>query len=384
MNPTGTDTNSTLIGVDPAVAGRKPTVVVVGGGYAGIQVAKNLDETAAVTLVEPRETFFHNVAALRAVAVPEWVDRLFIPYDGLLTHGRVLRDRAVAVHPDRVELASGTVLAADYIVLATGSTYPFPAKIDVTDRATAAARLDAVHDQLTRASHVLLLGAGPVGLEFAGEIRAAWPGTEVTIADPAPDLLSGRFPDALRAEVRAQLDKLGVRVLLGTALAEPPPVEPGLCRPFAVTTTSGVPIAADIWFPCYGLTVNTDYLAGDLPTARRPNGQVAVTNHLRVVGQDRVFAAGDITDLAEMKQAYLAGLHADVVVANIRALIEGCDDLATYEPRGDEIVLPLGPDGGVTYGVDEGLLGPEATAQIKGDFYLDMFRELLGAKVAAG
>jgi NADH dehydrogenase, FAD-containing subunit len=351
----------------------------VGGGYGGIQVARNLDDIAAVTLVEPRETFVHNVAALRAVVAPEWVERLFIPYDGLLTHGRVVRDRAVAVYPGRVELASGPGLTADYVVLATGSTYPFPAKVDVTDRATAAARFDAVHDQLRRASHVLLLGAGAVGLEFAGEIRAARPGTEVTIVDPAPDLLSGRFPDELRAEVRAQLDKLGVQVLLGTTLTAPPPTEPGQFRPFSVTTTSGVPLAADIWFACYGLTVNTDYLASERHAARRPNGQVAVTNHLRVVGQDRVFAVGDVTDLAEMKQAYLAGLHADVVAANIRALIEGRDELTTYEPHADEIVLPLGPEGGVTYGAEDGLLGPEVTAQIKGDLFIDMFRERLGA-----
>lgn len=356
-----------------------PTVVVVGGGYGGIHVAKELDSFAAVTLIEPRETFVHNVAALRAVVAPEWVDRLFIPYDGLLAHGRVLRDRAVDVRPGRVALASGAALEADYIVLATGSAYPFPAKIDVTDRATAAARLDAVHDQLTRASHVLLLGAGPVGLEFAGEIRAAWPRTEVTIVDPASDLLSGRFPDAMRAELRAQLDKLGIRMLLGTVLTEAPPIEPGLCRPFAVTTISGVPIAADIWFPCYGATVNTDYLARELRAAARPNGEVRVTGHLRVAGQDRIFAVGDVTDLAEMKQAYHAGMHADVVVANIRALVEGRDDLVTYEPHADEIVLPLGPDGGVTYGVEDGLLGPEVTAQIKGDFFIDMYRERLGA-----
>lgn len=124
--------------------------------------------------------------------------------------------------------------------------------------------------------------------------------------------------------------------------------------------------------------------AGDLRAARRPNGQVAVTQHLRVVGQDRVFAVGDVTDVAEMKQAYYAGMHGDVVVANIRALAEGRDDLVTYEPHVDEIVLPLGPDGGVTYGVDHGVLGPEVTAQIKGGFFLDMYRELLGATSAAG
>lgn len=356
-----------------------PTVVVVGGGYGGIKVAKELDSFAAVTLVEPRETFVHNVAALRAVAAPEWVDRLFIPYDGLLSRGRVLRDQVVSARPGRVELASGSVLEADYLVLATGSTYPFPAKVDVTDTATASARIRAVHDELARASHVLLLGAGPVGLEFAGEIRAAWPHTQVTIVDPAHDLLSGRFPDQMRAELRAQLDKLGVRVLLGTTLAKAPAPEPGRHQPFAVTTTSGVDISADIWFPCYGATVTTDYLAGELRNARRPNGQVAVTPDLRVAGQDRVFAVGDVTDLAELKMARHAEFHADVVVANIRKLAEGHYDLVTYEPHADEIVLPLGPDGGVSYAVEAGVLGSEVTAEIKANFFLDIYLEKLGA-----
>ena len=56
------------------------TVAVVGGGYGGIAVAKALDEIADVRLIEPRETFVHNVAALRAVTDPDWIGRLFLPY----------------------------------------------------------------------------------------------------------------------------------------------------------------------------------------------------------------------------------------------------------------------------------------------------------------
>ena len=42
----------------------KPTVVVVGGGYGGITVAKALDETSNVVLIEPKDAFMHNIAAL--------------------------------------------------------------------------------------------------------------------------------------------------------------------------------------------------------------------------------------------------------------------------------------------------------------------------------
>src|ERR1700733_6601747 len=102
-----------------------PAVVVVGGGYAGVNVAKALDDVADVVLVEPKDAFQHNVAALRALADPAWVPRIFLPYDRLLARGRVVADRAVKGEPGQVTLASGEQLAADYIVLATGSAHPF-------------------------------------------------------------------------------------------------------------------------------------------------------------------------------------------------------------------------------------------------------------------
>jgi NADPH-dependent 2,4-dienoyl-CoA reductase/sulfur reductase-like enzyme len=179
-----------------------------------------------VTLVEPRETFVHNVAALRAAVDPAWIEKIFLPYEGLLAHGRVVRDAAALVHPGLVELASGARLDADYVVLATGSTSPFPARMDTGGRAVATQRLRAAHDALGRATRVLLLGAGAIGLEFAGEIAVAWPGKPVTVVDPAPTLLGGRFPDEFRAELSRQLDELGVRVLTGTTLDAPPGTSP--------------------------------------------------------------------------------------------------------------------------------------------------------------
>ena len=118
-------------------ADARPTVAVIGGGYGGMNVAKALDEFAEVTLVEPRDAFVHNVAALRALVEPEWLPRIFFPYDRLLANGRVVRDRAVGVERRRVTLASGAELTPDFIVLATGSTYPYPAKSGTDETATA-------------------------------------------------------------------------------------------------------------------------------------------------------------------------------------------------------------------------------------------------------
>ncbi|MFI6903775.1 NAD(P)/FAD-dependent oxidoreductase [Nonomuraea sp. NPDC050394] len=350
------------------------TVTVIGGGYAGITVAKALDDVADVTLVEPRDTFVHNVAALRAVTDPVWVERLFIPYEGLLTRGRIRHDRAARMFGSAVELGSGDRVTSDFVVLATGSRHTYPAKLDVDDSVDARAKLWATHEALSRAPRVLLLGAGPVGLEFAGEIKAAWPDKHVTVVDPATELLPGEFPAEFRAELHAQLAALGVELLLGTSLNEPPPTAPGHAAPFTATTRAGAELSADIWFACYGATPNTGYLV--------PGRRLDVTPELRLPGSDTIFAIGDITSVPEMKMARLAQRHAEVAAANIRALIEGQTNLTAYEPAQDAIVLPLGPRGGVSYAPEAGVLGAEATVGIKGELFLDTYLDLLGAEAA--
>jgi len=360
----------------------RPTVVVIGGGYGGISVASGLDDVADVTLVEPRDAFVHNVAAWRALVEPEWLERIFFPYAGLLRSGRVVHERAAQVEPGRVVLASGEEIAADYIVLATGSSYPFPAKSDVLDAGEARAKYRAAHEALARAERVLVLGAGPSGLELSGEIKAAFPGKHVTIVDAADDILAGPFDPALRAELRGQLDTLGIELLLGSRLREQPPSEPGLHAPFTTTTEAGADVTADIWYRCYGVRPATDYLAGELAAARADNGDVAVTPALRVEGQDTVFALGDIVGV-DAKMAGVAGLQAKTVVDNLRALIDGDGALSDYEPMPPAIFVPLGPEGGAGQlpGADT-ISGPDVVADIKGRHMLvDRYAELFGVAV---
>lgn len=355
------------------------SVVVVGGGYGGIATAKALDAVADVVLVEPREDFVHNVAALRALVDEDWAERIFLPYDRLLERGRVIRDRVVSVDGTAVTLASGTGLRADYIVLATGSTYPFPAKFEASDSAAAKAELAAARSALDSAASVLLLGAGPVGLELAGEIKAAWPDKTVTVVEAAGQIVDGPYPDELRAELRRQLEELGVTLLLNAALRKSPPSPEATRQTFTVTTSSGQDITADIWFRCYGVQPASGYLTGALTTARRADGRVHVGDDLRLPGQDTVFAIGDLTTIPEPKQASAATKHAAVVADNIRSMIAGQEPTSTYQPQSAGIVIPLGPSGGATYSAGNGLLTATETAQIKGSHLMvDRFADLLG------
>ena len=361
-------------------AGRaRPTVVVVGGGYGGVNVAKALDEVADVVLVEPKDAFVHNVASLRALVDPSWLPRIYLPYDRLLDNGRVIRDRAAKVDAGRVTLASGEQIRADYIVLATGSGYPFPAKSDVDLTAAAHDKVRAAHAALSQAQRVLLLGAGPVGVELAGEIKAVWPGKHVTLLDVADDVLGERFRPDLKAEVRRQLRELGVELLLSSPLREDPPTSPGGLGAVTVVTRAGAAVAADIWFRCYGVVPASEYLVGELAAARRPDGFVEVTPSLQVVGQDTVFAVGDVST-ADHKMAGAASRQAQVVADNIRALITGDGELRRHEPTAPGILVPIGPSGGSGQrpGVDE-LVSSETVAELKGrDMMVGRYADLLG------
>lgn len=70
--------------------GKKPVVLIVGGGYAGVACAKALDKTKRffVVLIDRKPYFLHNIASLRATVERDFAKKILIPYDRLLTNGR--------------------------------------------------------------------------------------------------------------------------------------------------------------------------------------------------------------------------------------------------------------------------------------------------------
>ncbi|GIF22719.1 NADH dehydrogenase FAD-containing subunit [Actinoplanes tereljensis] len=306
------------------------TVAVIGGGYGGTMVAKALDSAANVTLIDPREGFVNAAASLRALTRPDWAHNAFFSYETLLERGRVIRDRAVSVDPKGVTLGSGERIEADYLVLATGSGYSYPAKPNPasTSIAEQLADLRDTHRELAAAGRVLIVGAGPVGLELAGEIKEVWPGKHVVIVDRGDQLLPGFLPE-VRADLHRQLAELGVELRLGT-------------------TDPGEEIVADIRFRAFGVRINTDYLADGHLTPLTEQATVPVTERMNVNGYDHVYAIGDITALPDPRMASYAMVQAEVVVRNIQAQLAGDRPAAVHLSTPDRrILLPLGTRGGV-------------------------------------
>ncbi|RJO73363.1 FAD-dependent oxidoreductase [Nocardia panacis] len=360
-------------------------VVIVGGGYGGAAVAKELESVAEIVLIDPRDAFVNAAGSLRALTQPDWARNMFFPFDTLLTRGTVIHDGAVSVDRGGVTLTSGEYVAADYLVLATGSSYAYPAKPRSDSIDAAMDDLRRTHKELRQAGRVLILGAGPVGLELAGEIKEIWPEKQVTIVDPTDELLPGFAPEMVE-DLRGQLDAMGVDLRLGTRLAKTPDTEPGLAQTHTVTTTDGTAITADIWFRAYGVQTNSAYLADGKLTSLTPQGRVPVTEYLNVQGHDHIYAVGDLTDVPEAKMAGYAMQHAQIVARNITAQLNGEQPSATYQPLPfPMILLPLGPNGGVGQlpSPDGPFIAPAATvAEYKGsDLFTARFIDQFGPTI---
>ncbi len=359
-------------------------VIVIGGGYGGVTVAKGLDPVADVVLVERKDQFVHHAAALRAAVDDVWSQTIFMPYSYLLNSGKVVHGTVSRVEGDTVHLYGHEPIRGDYLVFATGSTYPFPAKYISSQSAIAKSRLADTRDGLAAASRVLLVGGGTVGLEMAGELLAAYPDLQVIIVEKEDEILSWPgFTPEFRQLVQEQAEDLGIEVVAGAPLAFLPPTPAGTLGRFEVETTAGVKIEADMWFQCYGSKPVTGYLRDtDFEDALTGDGEIRVLPTMQVAGHPNAYAVGDITDVPESKRADAARNQARVVVANIAAQIDGEEPEATYQPRRDWIVLPLGPAKGASQLIDEHgktkIVGAEETAEIKGaDLMVSVIRSQL-------
>ncbi|MEM6898313.1 MAG: hypothetical protein AAF583_00880 [Pseudomonadota bacterium] len=96
-------------------------IIIVGGGYIGLNIAKSLQATADIILVEPRRCFVHAPAMLRSLVEPRLLGKALISYDAFLPDGRLIHQRATSIDEVVVTIDDGSSLLADYTVIATGS-----------------------------------------------------------------------------------------------------------------------------------------------------------------------------------------------------------------------------------------------------------------------
>ncbi|GHH84574.1 pyridine nucleotide-disulfide oxidoreductase [Streptomyces sulfonofaciens] len=349
----------------------KRRVVVIGGGYAGVKVARELDEFAEVTLVDGKEVFFHRIASLRASVDDTWTTAPFIPYSSLLRHGRTVLNKAVGIRTAErlVVLQSGHRLAYDVLVLASGADYQEPARFTGTTVEEAAESFHAHQYRAARARNVLIVGGGPSGVELAAELRRVRPDAQVTLAHSGSYLLSRTLSRGLGRRARSWLEAHDVRVHLRTVISSTGGGSSSL------RDQNGTPFDAEVVFWTTGTTPNTLWLRlagrGDWLD---PSGHVKVDDHLRVIGRQDVFAVGDVNDVSEAKLSPTAMAQGSAAAHNIRAYLDRNGRHGSqprpYRPAPlRAFSVPFGPDAGATLlpilGRGTAILGNRATARLK-------------------
>lgn len=356
-------------------------VVIIGGGYAGTQLARALDPAVSVTLIEPREAFVHNVGAIRAVVDPALLDRLILPYDHLLSNGTVVRDRAVAITGTTVELAGGVSITGDIVVIATGSTYapPFkPAEPDLTSFRSASLGL---HERLVSARSIAIIGAGAVGVELAGEIASAMPGKHIDLVS-ATDHLFPEFNPKLGARLATGLERMGVTLHLGAMAAG---FDPAVATSGDVSLSTGAALCADLIIPALGAR-SLAQIGEFVPGTRFDRlGRIEVDPWLRVGGSDAVFALGDVAGCGDMMTIVAISRQAPWLARTIKALLAGKPivNLPAYKPwPSPPILIPLGKARGASVlpvSRNGLVVGDRITSVIKGKkLFLPRYRKEFG------
>jgi NADH dehydrogenase len=304
-------------------------VVIVGGGFAGLNAAQGLAKLPVdVTLIDRRNHHtFQPLLYQVALAVLSPAD-IAQPIRSVLRNHpntQVIMDEVVGldVAARQIGLASGASIPYDYLVLATGATHSYFAH---PEWAPLAPGLKTVEDATEIRRRVLLafelaerqmiehgwhpplnfvvIGGGPTGVELAGaicDIAQLYMRRDFRQIDPAKSrvlLLEGSprvlaaYPEDLSAKAKAALTKLGVEVHTGTHVNQ---LGPGWVE--AAGPNGNIRIEAVVTLWAAGVQASPLGKLLGAPLDRR--GCVEVDDRLNPPGLPEIFVLGDLAHLEQ-------------------------------------------------------------------------------------
>ncbi len=300
---------------------KRPRIVIVGAGFAGLQAARCLRHARAEVVLadaQPSHAFvplFYQVAT--GLLPPDCVQQPLRQLARRQANLRVRQARVTALNlaAQQLQLNDGT-LRYDYLILATGSqprSQPLPgaatgalpfASLDdaiaLRDRLLACWRRAALEpdpESRQRLLTVVLIGGGPTGVELAGSIQEWWRGTAQRrypslraaslrlVLVQSDERLLALWPEALSHYTARHLQRLGIEVRLG--------VRARAVTDAGVELATGEAIAAATVVWTGGLVAQHPPAEPALPTAARRE-QLLVEPTLQLPGYPNVYAAGDL------------------------------------------------------------------------------------------
>lgn len=219
----------------------------------------------------------------------------------------VLMDEARLLGPHRVEMADGTQIEADRIVLATG-TESWTPPIDGIETGPYWTNREAIWKPEAVPASLAVIGTGAIGIEFA-QIYARF-GAEVTALEVLPQILPNEDEDAAASLVPAFEDE-GIRLLPGVTIAR----AEHHGRRWRLDLSDGKPVEARELLVAAGRRPRFD--VHDLGAAGVDvdgQGRPVLTETLRTTSE-HVWAAGDAT--GELLFTHVGTYEAELVVDDI-------------------------------------------------------------------
>jgi NADH dehydrogenase len=310
-------------------------VVVVGGGFGGLQAALNLRQAPVdVTLIDRRNFHLFQPLTYQVATGALSPGEIAYPLRGIFKRHRNVR--VLLAEVSDVDLGARTVqldgvgevpapasVAYDTLIVAGGSSYSYFGHDDWSEFAGEVKSLESAlsvrgwilsafeaaeseTDPERRAAWLTfaVVGAGPTGVEMSGQIAelardtlrldfdAVDPRTGRILLIEAADRVLTSFPPSLSAKAQASLERIGVTPMLRSTVvgvdAESVTIDDG------AGNTQRIPTRTVVW--AAGVTASTlaARLAGLTGAELDRAGRIAVEPDLTLPGHPEVFALGDM------------------------------------------------------------------------------------------
>jgi NADH dehydrogenase len=292
----------------------RPRVVILGAGFGGLTAAKALSKDADVTVVD-RHNFQTFLPLLYQVATAGLAaDHVAHPVRGALRKSGVKFRMGSPISVDHknksVKLDSSEVLEFDHLIVALGSATADFGVAGVNEHALG---MKSVHEAIGIRAEVMrrfedlcrfedqtrlslsVVGGGPTGVEMAGALAELKRGPlkndeanaaehiDIYLIEAGPRILP-MFSERLSARAKKDLEKLGVKVLLNTAVQEIKP------RQILVKGAPTIPSEVTIW--AAGVKGEP---TGGLLNLPLEGTRISVAQNLQVNHYPHIWAIGDIS-----------------------------------------------------------------------------------------
>src|SRR4051794_1356765 len=327
--------------VVPGVVVQGP-VVIVGAGHAGFQVAASLRQhgfAERITLLNdeghlPYQRPPLSKAYLKGTGGPETLS--FRP-EKFFSDQKIelVIDRGTAIDraARKLKLASGASLDYGHLVLATGARNRL---LDLPNANLGDVRylrtLDesqALRDRMTDRHHVVVIGAGFIGLEFAATARAK--GLEVDVVELGVRVMARAVTAEISESFQLRHTAAGIRIHLGVQVTS---IESDGNKITGVSLSDGRHIPADLIVVGVGVLPNVELAAeAGLPVA----SGIVVSDHLltadeniSAIGDCALYASHRFNGSLRLESVQNATDHARCVAARLTGKSEVYDGLPWF------------------------------------------------------